>query len=171
MTASTSPPDDDRIAGSADDAGVIYWPGDDEVRRAPGTALVLLIVSFVGGGLYLWQFGRLISGFDWIAALTLKSSALIVVGGLVMILGAILTIRHGLIWASRLGALIALAPPIRLMIDGLVDTGGNSLGSGLLELLFEGGPSLLVLLISFSPALTSWRLKRQETVKAAIKRR
>jgi hypothetical protein len=150
--------------GEADATGAIYWPGDDEPQRAPGSALLLLILSFVAGGLYLWSFWPLMAGFDWIAALTLRSSVLAVAGGAIMILGGVLLIRHGMVWASRFGSIVAALPMGRLLIDSVADTGGANLGSASLAFLLSGGPALLIFLLTFSPALTRWRRRRRQVV-------
>jgi len=153
--------------GVADASGAIHYPGDEEAGRAPGSALVLLVVSLVAGALYVWDYARLLAGFDWLDALSLRSSALIVVGGVVLMLGAVLLIRHGLIWATRLGALLVLAAPIRLCIERIVVTGGAEAGSALLYLLNQTWPVWVVLIASLSPALGRWRRRRQQVVKAA----
>jgi hypothetical protein len=171
MTHSTDPVDDHRPAGvlpesaTVGEDGAIHWPSDEEASRAPGSALLLLVVSLVGGALYIWFYAQLLAGFDWLDALSLRSSALVVVGGGVLMLGAILFIRHGLIWASRLGALLVLAAPVRLCVERIVVTGGAETGSALLSLLRQTWPAMLVLAVSFSPALGRWRRRRQQVVK------
>ena len=74
----------------------------------------------------------------------------------------VLRSRPGL--GARLGAVIAAVPMSRLLIDSVVRSGGATFWASALTFLLDGGPALLVLGLSFSPALTRWRRKRQRTV-------
>ncbi len=161
----------ERTPGQRDEHGAIYYPGDEEAQRAPGSALVLLVLSLVAGGLYGWLFWPQKASFDWASALTLKSSEFAVLGGLVMWGGGVLFIRHGLIWAARTGAIIAAAPTARQFIDALTATGAGQTGSAALSFLLGGGPALLVLALSFSPSSSRWRHRRRQTVAAQARAR
>ncbi|WP_111765050.1 hypothetical protein [Nakamurella deserti] len=151
-------------AGEVDEHGVIYYPGDEESQRAPGSALVLLILSLVAGGLYVWLFWPQKSGFDWAAAVTLRTPELAVLGGVVMWLGGVLFIRHGLVWAVRLGALVAAVPMARALIAAIVDHEVMDVGAAALSFVLSGGPALLVLVLSFLPPVAQWRRRRRQAV-------
>lgn len=159
-------------SGEIDANGGIFYPGDEETSRAPGAALVLLVLSLVAGGLYVWLFWPQKSSFDWASALTLKTPEFAVVGGLIMWGGGVLFIRHGLIWASRLGAIVTAVPMTRELIDSLTDSSATvAPGAAGLSFLLGGGPALLVLALSFSPELNRWRRRRQATVAAEAQER
>ncbi|MEP6981718.1 MAG: hypothetical protein ABJA16_13215 [Nakamurella sp.] len=160
-----------RTPERVDAHGGIYYPGDEESSRAPGAALVLPVLSLVAGGLYGWLFWPQKSSFDWVSALTLKTPELAVVGGLIMWCGGVLFIRHGLIWAARVGSIVAAVPMTRQLVDSLDGAGTVAPGPAGLSFLLGGGPALLVLALSFSPALNRWRHRRRETVAAEAAQR
>jgi hypothetical protein len=153
-------------AGEVDEHGVIYYPGDEESQRAPGSALVLLILALVAGGLYVWLFWPQKSGFDWAAAFSLRTPELAVVGGVVMWLGGVLFIRHGLVWAVRLGSVIAAVPMARALIDAIADREVMDVSAAALSFVLSGGPALLVLILSFLPPVAQWRRRRRAAVAA-----
>ena len=160
-----------RTDGEIDAHGAIYYPGDEEAERAPGSALVLLILSLVAGGLYVWLFWPQKSGFDWASAVELKTPELAVVGGVVMWLGGVLFIRHGLVWAVRLGALTAAVPMGRILIDALVDRAVTDVGAAALAFVLSAAPALIILGLSFAPAVARWRRRRREVVAEEARER
>jgi hypothetical protein len=154
-------------AEEPDEFGAYHYDGDDESGRAPGSALVLVILSLVGGGLYFWQYLPLMRRFDWIRALTLETPAPFILGGaVVLVFGAILLLRYGMVWASRLACALILAPMLRLLVESIIESGFAWVGPAIVTLLISGGPVLLVVALSFSPALNRWRRRRQEYVKS-----
>jgi hypothetical protein len=159
------------VGGRVDEHGVIYYPGDEEAQRAPGSALVLLVLALVAGGLYVWLFWPQKSGFDWETALTLRTPELAVVGGIVMWFGGVLFIRHGLIWAVRTGALIAAVPMARILLDAVVDRDVTDVGAAALSFVLSAAPALLILGLSFAPAVSRWRRRRHEAAVAEARER
>ncbi len=158
-------------AAEVDEHGVIYYPGDEEAQRAPGSALVLLVLALVAGGLYVWLFWPQKASFDWASAITLETPELAVLGGVVMWLGGVLFIRHGLIWAVRLGALLAAVPMARMLGDAIVHHQIMDVGAAALSFVLSGGPALLVLALTFAPAVSRWRRRRHAVVAEQARER
>jgi hypothetical protein len=161
-----TPGDNRRTGGEIDEQGAIYYPGDEEAQRAPGSALVLLVLSLVAGGLYVWLFWPQKSGFDLVSALTLKTPELAVVGGATMWLGGVLFIRHGMVWAIRVGALLAALPMARILLDAVIDRAVTDVSSAALSFLLSAAPALLILVLTFVPAVSRWRRRRRDAVAA-----
>lgn len=148
-----------RVPGIPDQTGAIYLPGDDTARQAPVSALLLLILSIVVGGLYAWTFWPRLAHFDWVAALTLKTSVLAVVGGIMLALGGLLLIRFGLVWSVRAGSILAALAMTRPLLDATLSDVGDPGAAGVTFVL-SAGPALITLGISFSGSLRHWRRTR-----------